>query len=61
MNMRRKITNVNIVLPDKILYAGVCCYSDGIIDYIGTDKSVIADQSQDGQGNWLLPGFIDIH
>ena len=59
--MRRKITNVNIVLPDKILYAGVCCYSDGIIDYIGTDKSVIADQSQDGQGNWLLPGFIDIH
>lgn len=59
--MRRKITNVDIVLPDRILYNCVCCITDGLIDYVGTDLNDHADVVLDGNGNWLLPGFIDIH
>ena len=59
--MRRKIANVNIVLPDRILYNGVCCVTDGLIDYVGMDPNDRADTILDGNGCWLLPGFIDIH
>ena len=59
--MRRKITNVNTVLPDRILYNCVCCMTDGLIDYVGTDLNDHADVVLNGNGNWLLPGFIDIH
>jgi len=59
--MRKKIINANIVLSNSILHSGVCCYTDGTIDYVGTDASVPADEIIDAHGGWLLPGFIDIH
>lgn len=58
--MKKQIIHANIILPDRVLPGGVCCFTDGIIDYIGTeiqpDAAVI-----DAHGAWLLPGFVDIH
>lgn len=58
--MKTQIIKANIVLPDRILFGGVCAFSDGIIEYVGTELQD-AGQTIDAQGAWLLPGFIDIH
>ena len=59
--MLTQIIHANIVLPDRVLYDGCCCLSDGVIHHIG--KEPISDSCSviDAQGYWLLPGFIDIH
>lgn len=59
--MRQQIVNANLVLPDRILPNGVCCFSDGVIDYVGPQRQEHADTVWDAGGNWLMPGFIDIH
>ncbi len=59
--MRSQIINASIVLEDGILRDGICCYTDGIIDYIGTDPQPGARTVQDAKGGLLLPGFVDIH
>ena len=59
--MRKAIINANVVLPDQILPGGVCCYTDGLIDYIGNSVLGFVDEIIDADGAFLLPGFIDIH
>lgn len=59
--MRRAIIHANIVLPDRLLENGVCCYSDDKIDYIGTKIEGLVDETIDADGAYLLPGFVDIH
>lgn len=59
--MRKQIIHANIILPDRILYNGICCMTDDIIDYIGNDPQDHVDCEIDAGGCWLLPGFIDIH
>ena len=59
--MRTQINNVNIVLPNGILENASCCYTDGVIDYVGTQPHGAFDTVLDGNGVWLMPGFIDIH
>ena len=59
--MRYQITNVQIVLPDRVIPEGVCCFTDGVIDYVGTQPQPDAHTLLRGNGQWLLPGFVDIH
>lgn len=59
--MRKAIINANIVLPDNLLPNGVCCFTDGVIDYIGNKVEGNVDEIVDANGAYLLPGFIDIH
>ena len=59
--MRKAIINANIVLVDKIVQNGVCCYTDGVIDYIGNSVNGDVQEIIDAKGAYLLPGFIDIH
>jgi len=59
--MRKQIVNANIVLPDGVLAGGVCAFTDGIIDYVGTEPQADAVTVCDAKSAWLLPGFVDIH
>ena len=58
--MRYQICNVNVVLKDRIIENGYCCYTNGIIDYVGEVKQT-ADKCIDGKGAYLMAGFIDMH
>lgn len=59
--MRKAIINANIVMPDGLLPNGVCCFDNGMIDYIGNAMNGNVDEIIDANGAYLLPGFIDIH
>lgn len=59
--MREQIINASIVTPNGIVSGGVCCFSDGVIDYVGDRPQGGARTVCDAGGGWLLPGFIDIH
>jgi N-acetylglucosamine-6-phosphate deacetylase len=59
--MRKAVIHANIVLPDHLIHDAVCCFTDGIIDYIGASPDGPADEIIDARGAYLLPGFIDIH
>ena len=58
--MRTQIFNTNIVLKDRIIHNGICCFTNGIIDYVG-DQQQPADNNIDGKNAYLMAGFIDIH
>ena len=58
--MTTQIINARLVLPDGVCDGGVCRFTDGIIDYVGTEPQA-ADQTIDAKGAFLLAGFIDIH
>lgn len=60
IHMRTLIKNVKIVTKASVIDNGYCTFSNGIIDYVGTEE-IQADQVLDGKGNYLLPGFIDVH
>ena len=57
--MKTLIKNAKIVTSEKVI-KGCLAYSDGIIDYVGTDE-IAADEVIDANGGFLGPGFIDIH
>lgn len=59
--MKQQIVNAKIVLADRVLEDGVCCFEDGSICYVGTEPQAEAETVLDAKGSWLLPGFIDIH
>ena len=59
--MKKQIIHANIVLADRVLEDGVCCYENGMICYVGNQIQQDAETVLDAQGAWLLPGFIDIH
>ncbi len=58
--MRTVIQNVNIVTYDTILYGSALSFVDGVIEYIGKEPPS-ADCVVDGQGNFLIPAFVDLH
>ncbi len=58
--MKLCIKNVNIVTPTEVLYGNTCLIEDGYIVYIGKEEKK-ADYTVEGNGGYLLAGFIDIH
>lgn len=58
------LTNVKLVLPDSILPSTAVWVQDGLItrieDWAG-DYSEASVDIIDGNGNWLIPGMIDVH
>lgn len=58
--MRTQIVNAQIVTRDQIIKNGVCTYENGVIGYVGRDVQA-ADKTVDAEGNYLIPGFIDLH
>ena len=55
------ISNVKIVLTDKILINHEVLVSEGIIREILPSGEIHVDTIIDGKGNYLCPGFIDLH
>lgn len=58
--MRTLIKNANVITSEAVIENGFCAYSDGVIDYVGSEP-VAADTVIDAEGGYLVPGFIDIH
>ena len=58
--MNTVIVNARIVTKDRLIDGGVLEYSDGIITYVGKEPRE-EDNIIDANGNYLIPGFIDIH
>ncbi len=54
------IENINIVTLDGVINNGFVSFDEKSILYVG-DKKPSADKWIDGEGKYLLPGFIDIH
>ena len=58
--MKKQFVNAKVVTPDGLVENGVVIINDGIIEKV----SAIAEdgiETVDAKGNYLLPGFIDIH
>lgn len=61
--MMMLIKNVNIITPYEVLKGYSVLVKDGIITDIDLDKCFCSGKYDviDGEGNYLSPGFIDIH
>jgi alpha-D-ribose 1-methylphosphonate 5-triphosphate diphosphatase len=57
----KKIVNIDIVTKDGILKDHEVLVKDGIIRKIASRIHDEANEVIDGQGGYLVPGFIDIH
>ena len=55
------IKNTNVIFTDKIRNAVVLCDNGKIIDIIDRYDETTTDKIIDAEGNYLSPGFIDIH
>lgn len=58
--MRTAIINAKIVTANEVIQDGVCVYQNGIIEYVGKELQS-ADTIIDAKGQYLIPGFIDLH
>ena len=58
--MKTLIKNAKIITSTAVLKGQYLTFTDGVIDYIGTEE-VAADEVIDAAGGYLVPGFIDIH
>ncbi|WAH44602.1 alpha-D-ribose 1-methylphosphonate 5-triphosphate diphosphatase [Alicyclobacillus fastidiosus] len=60
---RWAVRNVNVVTPSEVVRGGYVVIRGGIIEHVGTTPGRAEEMlpSVDGQGCWLLPGFIDLH
>lgn len=58
--MRTLIKNAKIVTAESVLEKSCILYEDGIITYMGKEE-LFADEVIDAAGNYVVPGFIDIH
>lgn len=58
--MKILIKNALIVTADEVLSGNNLLVADGKIEYIGKDIPY-ADKVIDAEGDYLLPGFIDLH
>ncbi|MFC5471436.1 N-acetylglucosamine-6-phosphate deacetylase [Cohnella suwonensis] len=60
-----RIVNARIVTPGGIVENGTLLVKDGLIADIGVNVDSSADQAGietiDAAGQWLIPGFIDVH
>lgn len=57
------VRNVHVVAPNEVVHGGYVVIRDGTIEHVGTvpGRAEALLPSVDGQGCWLLPGFIDLH
>lgn len=51
----------NIVLPDRVLTDGQVVFVNGVIEWIGPAGEMSADRTIDHAGQFVCPGFVDIH
>ena len=58
--MRTVVRNAKIVTSTQILENYVLAFENGTITYIGKEE-IPAERIIDGQGQYLIPGFIDLH
>ena len=58
--MKTALVNAKIVTANTIIENGVCLFTDGIIEYVGTQMQD-ADCIIDAGNQYLIPGFIDLH
>ena len=58
--MKHAIWNVRIVTAEMVIENGAIVFENGIITYVGEGKPA-ADTVTDGEGKYLIPGFVDIH
>ena len=57
-----KIVNAKIITPYRIIPNGSIVIKEGKIDYVGRGNIEIENCLEiDAQGNYIAPGFIDIH
>ncbi len=55
------IYNVNIITPDEVIRSGSVLVENGKISKVTGEKILSCFKAVDGNGNYLMPGFIDIH
>lgn len=61
------IRHAEVVTEEGITHNGAVVLSGGVIEFIGTDEEFSANEEYshlpylDYAGDWLLPGFVDIH
>lgn len=59
---RYKIINSKIITPYRLIDNGTVAYEDGKIIYVGiSDTEIPGCTIIDAKGNYVSPGFIDIH
>jgi N-acetylglucosamine-6-phosphate deacetylase len=62
MGKKLKIINGNVILPHRIVNNASVLVEDGIIKEVNEKKiSAKADVTLDAKGNYISPGFVDIH
>ncbi len=59
--MRTAIINGKIITPHRVLDGQSLLIEDGKIREIAKEDTVNADEYIDAEGNYISPGFIDIH
>ena len=59
--MSKLFTNATLVLADRLLESGWLLEENGKIARYGTGPAPDADETVDCGGNYLSPGFIDVH
>ncbi len=64
MKQTTLITNGKVVTPDRIVAAGEVYIKNGLIEYVGKQgerRRPAADIVIDADGQYILPGFVDMH
>jgi len=61
MSARYHIINARVVTPAEILEDATVTVTDGLIDDISPGRAATGPSVIDAQGQYLLPGFIDLH
>ncbi|MCK4240891.1 MAG: N-acetylglucosamine-6-phosphate deacetylase [Candidatus Atribacteria bacterium] len=62
MKERNIILGSKIITPLKIIENGIVVINDGVIEYIGEEeKGDLASYDNVYKGEYIVPGFIDIH
>ena len=62
MGKKLKIINGRVILPHRVINNASILVADGIISEISEKKiNSKADETLDAKGNYISPGFIDIH
>lgn len=58
--MKTKFINAKIFTNDTVdIVDGIIVVCDNVIEYVGADTDIFADQIIDCKGNLLMPGFIN--
>jgi len=61
-HQRLKIFNGKIITPSRIIQEGTIVVNDQTIEYVGEKNTEVPDALEiDAKGNFISPGFIDIH